>query len=1264
MQTSPTKSLQLEHDVSFGTTDSFHTAASRDAEETVDTEDLSKEIEQLRLFNRDSKRVSMIATPVVHTSPLQLPNSTQRRNPDSAISTPGVDTIREVEDSDMTDSVADATLQNDPSDTNNTMSSIQQNNNTTVTPGLGILIPDEADKTKESTIDYSRHINSDTQSATGIISLTSGESISLSHLFIVANHSFDPKTLHNKDDAAICLSFSKGDIAFVHVVDESGWGEVTLLNNHERGWVPFNYFQDTVVPTMAEYPSIAYLNSRQPLEELLSAAAKFLSLPTDNRVFDFQPFNEIRDGVKDLLEATHCVSRSDKLVKEVPIIRKSRKALLADWYDVMIKADHYKHKQTSSEQNRKLVKLTHKVINRAFHFYNVWSAEISTDTKHTLQSVTTTNIKQPVARSTNSDRKLKNKSSSQSSVVDSTSSLLTAPPHAITRLTEIHNLIFQYIALILGRLQMVTNNPSGYETLESIIHQIIIILRELLYISKTCSYVVQQKFEQINDSPFDKDLDQLLSLVSDMVSTIKVLVTMSLSNSKSVEDNNIIESQQTKLLTIVASMTPLINNTVIQCNNYLRLIGDFQLDSSRTYTDFTKVKIHPKFFIAKSQATFNEKNFATDFEKKTVDLFTTDEKKYKRVTRFSTITPLKEDFFNESSLLSESGSPEKKSFARDSVFLKYKPTDEGNLPAGSSELNEDDLVYNDQQQIISATARGLVYKLSDEMDHPSSFFVSTFLLNFRTFMKPYDLVTELINRFELEITNSSYSRNKTNGNFSNLASKLKNRRRLICSIFNEWMESYWIFESDYDCLPTMINFFNEGISELLPRESKMLIQTAAALILKNNELKKPKTNNSPYPQIIEASILKPNDSSIISEISTITTTTNKAILTLDERLIEEYELTHIPHQSGDDFGLPIPVLNLGTFSLISKQNMEQIQDLVFQYRTHIGSEKQDNDGDKDTEEILRDWSLLQNKNIIIKDISSAMEFSLIILNPLEVAKQLTLLESALYLKVKPFELVNYKQEKLSSPGETDNIKNITNFTNQLSQYVMNGMLSLHINDTTRTTILKAWLRIALSALYLRNFNSVASIMTALQNHSITRISNVWDNLPRKDLLLYEYLSRIIHPNNNYKVYRQKLKKIIDDSIQGTMVPIKCPVPVVPFFNLFLQDITFIREGNSTFKDPDSFRPNKPINIDKFFRLTKTITTLQYFQTSYNTEGNSVGTKRESFFRLTLEMGLDTKDIAPVPLLQELIVYELWKVNDSFTNVSDRAYQLSLKIQPR
>ena len=48
--------------------------------------------------------------------------------------------------------------------------------------------------------------------------------------FIRALHSFDSSTLQSKSDASICLSFEKNDIAFLHTIDESGWGSHFIRN--------------------------------------------------------------------------------------------------------------------------------------------------------------------------------------------------------------------------------------------------------------------------------------------------------------------------------------------------------------------------------------------------------------------------------------------------------------------------------------------------------------------------------------------------------------------------------------------------------------------------------------------------------------------------------------------------------------------------------------------------------------------------------------------------------------------------------------------------------------------------------------------------------------------------------------------------------------------------------------------------------------------------------------------------------------------------
>ena len=265
--------------------------------------------------------------------------------------------------------------------------------------------------------------------------------------------------------------------------------------------------------------------------------------------------------------------------------------------------------------------------------------------------------------------------------------------------------------------------------------------------------------------------------------------------------------------------------------------------------------------------------------------------------------------------------------------------------------------------------------------------------------------------------------------------------------------------------------------------------------------------------------------------------------------------------------------------------------------------------------------------------------------------------------VEQFELVNHRKLNICP-----NVVHIMNFTNQLSNYVIESVLDTSISLAMRVQRLNCWLRVALSSLYFRNFNSLASIMTSLQSPSISRIKQIWASLDNKDRKLYEYLARIVYPSHNYKVYRGKLSKILGDTQS-----LKTANPTVPFFNIYLQDLTFIEDGNPDYRNPDSFRPNKLVNIDKYLRITQIITSMETLQTEYDEDSDDSDTyddrsaaanAHDSFFQLTDQLNIETNFITPMTDLQELIMCEFWRVNRLYKADSERGYALSLKLIPR
>ncbi|CCF59053.1 hypothetical protein KAFR_0G00200 [Kazachstania africana CBS 2517] len=1112
------------------------------------------------------------------------------------------------------------------------------------------------------------------------------------YLFIIANHSFDARTLENDEDTNICLSFNASDVAFVHNVDESGWGEVTLLQTQLRGWVPFNYFSDIIKITDVTKPGDEltleqwkeYIDSRLPLEKLLTASAKFIAHPQDKpisnslqKTFNLNYINDIRDGVKSLLQLTDAVSRSNEIVQAKEDVRKGRKKLLADWYNLMIKADYYKH-TTSSENISKLVSLVYQILKRAFSFYKIWSLE-KMNFENEKNEASRIQSESFLSTSTQNKKDTKMIYRTQS-VKDNKITYLTTVPTASKRLNEVNDLLFSYIGLILGRINLVEHNPNGCEALEFIIHQMIKLLRELLYVSKACSYVIEEKYKHAYKNTLDACLDPLLGLVSELVSCIKILVTKSLSHEIRRKSLKNLESDASiavlpsnydeceRLVYIISKMTGLIANTVAGCNNYLRITGDFKLNKNREYPDLQMSKLTPEEFLKKCSGGINEKH-NNELKRKSIMGLGDDysEADYKKIIRFSAIP---------SGLMS---AKDYDSFSRDSTFAKYRPLESelNDNPLTSVNYKDEilrEIILDNERNLNGASFRAIIFKLTDEMEKPDELFVATFLLTFRMYGNSVDLVNGLINRFDLIDKSSKFEYTEKNGTYSSRASRLKNRRRLVCNVFASWMESYWDHEKDYDILPTMVNFFNEGMSTILPIEAKKLIELASKLFLRKPALKDGHLLHAfMVDQLAKKSITHSRALSMISDTSSVASSIRSSEFSLDERIIEKYELTKIDKKNRNSVSLPLPFLNLGNSSFLTTDDITNMERLVNNYRIATNSKVEKYSDSCFLENIIKNWKRLQvgiesSLAVNIDNVFVQSDLNLVDMNPMEVAKQLTLIESKLFMSIQPTELINYKRK-----SRCPNVNTVLMFTNKFCNYVIDSLVNPNILMIDRVDRLRNWLRIALSNLYFRNFNSVASIMTALQNHSITRLKPIWQQLSKQDMTLYEYLARIVHPNKNFKVYRNKLKKIM-----GDFSFVKVSLPVVPYFNLFLQDLTFIDEGNPNFRNPDAFRPNKIVNMDKFFRITRIISTIQYLQVNYDVGNNKSDNLKESelkdmiepnetnesFFELTNQMNVDTYCITALPLLQEFILYEFWRVDSLHQKDNDRSYQLSLKILPR
>lgn len=1058
----------------------------------------------------------------------------------------------------------------------------------------------------------------------------------MSVLFIRALHSFDSTESQLESDSSVCLSFEKGEIAFVHTIDDSGWGEVTLVDSLDRGWIPMNYFAlaVTTAASSSDEENMLSLHYSRYLCPLLHACGKFLSNPLSHSsrngtmTFSIRTVNAVRDGVRVLLQETDCLSRSNEIVIKKPVVRKARKSLLSDWYTLMVRANEYKG-TSNFEKIEILQLLILQVIRRATTFFEVWAAESS----------------EIIKRET--EMKLQNDMNSYP--------LLPAPPLAKLRVTEINGTLYSYLSLIIGRLDLIEHNPTGCDLLETITHHIILLLRELLFVSKTGSDYSLEK-----PADLDGSLDALLSLVSELVTVVKSLVISTVSegdrsiNKRGAQETGVYTytEEGQNLIVVASKMIKATGSTVASIRKLFESIGDFRLSSERSYPDYTEMRIEPEVFILKCSVGMVKSHSLKNHDLRTMKL--NNPKKSNRYSMFRSgkagdlgITPNGVNYMHKVMIV-DSGEA---SVPFSLEFKDYMSNPEDKVENETYTIR-DELLIDATGNFLGASFKGLVYTLTNESSPPEYFFVSTFFICFRNFGSGIDLAELLIDRFD----SANLKTKITEKPDPQLDMKLKSRRRLVCKMFQIWMESYWVHEADISLLSTLVNFYNEGVYKHLPIEAMKLIEIAARLLTRDLNIGK---EQLVVRNITLAKIQRKN--SFLSKRS------SDASLSSRYSMVDGYELSKINTNSSvasslKSITLPMPLGISGltsSSSLLTKGQVSTIENVVVTYRA-ILNENWCPQAYVDTktfismglQQILPRWFALCEQSWVLSNYRT----NLLDFNGLELARQLTLIESEIFCAIKPDELLNGNfTSKKAHLKVAPNVRLSLMFTNCLSDYVLESVLQPDINQKLRVNIVKTWLKVAISCLYLRNFNSLAAIITSLQSHLVTRLSRVWSDLSEKYTELYDYLSSVVHPEKNYSVYRAKLKSFLLSNDYN--------IPVVPYFSLFLQDLTFITDGNPNFRKANTFLNQKLINIDKYLKITRIIADIESLQIPYTSPS---GKRRNStIFNKGNGSTLNEEySIAPVACLQELILLELWKISELNRKEEDRAWKLSCHIQPR